>query len=195
MTANSSGAAHQLSGARVRDHMTRAVITITPAESCERALSIMQTSHIKHLPVLEGKRLVGILAERDIRRRLARIRAAGHSNESKLLSLVKVGGVMTYAPATVDPSVPLGEAAAIMLERRISSLPVVRRGRLVGIFTTRDAIGLLAAYGSGGRTGAPEDEPAAPAPARKRRLSPLSERVGPCLPATRGHGTRRSDGR
>jgi CBS domain-containing protein len=60
-----------------------------------------------------------------------------------------VGGVMTYAPATVSPRSSLREAAAVMLERRIGCLPVIRNGRLIGIFTTRDAIGILAGHSNG----------------------------------------------
>lgn len=140
-----------LSQARVRDYMTRAVVTIASSDSCAQALMLMESSRVKHLPVLEGQRLVGILTERDIRRRLPRVRAIGPTDGRKLLSLVKVGGVMTYSPRTVDASMNLSEAAAIMVERRIGSLPVVQAGRLVGILTARDAIGLLARPALGGR--------------------------------------------
>jgi acetoin utilization protein AcuB len=141
MAGNSSGILNKISEARVADRMTREVITINPSDSCERALSIMRKSLIKHLPVLEGKRLVGILTERDIQRRLPRIRVFGSTNEGKLLTLVKVGGVMTYGPVTVTPVVPLREAAAIMLKYGIGSLPVVQQGDLVGILTSKDAVG------------------------------------------------------
>jgi acetoin utilization protein AcuB len=125
--------------------MTREVITITPSESCQKALRTMQEAGIHHLPVVERERLVGILTERDILRRAPEVRRAiDPGSRNRLLSLVNVGGVMTYAPATVSPRSSLREAAAVMLERRIGCLPVIRNGRLIGIFTTRDAIGILA---------------------------------------------------
>jgi CBS domain-containing protein len=125
--------------------MTREVITITPSESCQKALLMMQSAGINHLPVVERERLVGILTERDIHRRAPELRREVEAGSRKrFLSLVNVGGVMTYAPATVSPGVSLREAIGMMLQRRISCLPVLRHGRLIGIFTTRDAIGVLA---------------------------------------------------
>jgi acetoin utilization protein AcuB len=125
--------------------MTREVITITPSESCQKALLMMQSAGINHLPVVERNRLVGILTERDIHRRAPEIRRGIEAGSQKrLLSLVNVGGVMTYAPATVSPRASLRDAIAVMLQRRIGCLPVMRNGRLIGIFTTRDAIGVLA---------------------------------------------------
>ena len=125
--------------------MTRDVITIAPSESCQKALLMMHEAGINHLPVVERERLVGILTERDIHRRAPELRRAIEPGSKKrLLSLVNVGGVMTYAPATVSPRSSLREAAAVMLKRRIGALPVIRNGRLIGIFTTRDAMGILA---------------------------------------------------
>jgi CBS domain-containing protein len=125
--------------------MTREVITIAPSESCQKALLMMHSAGVNHLPVVERDRLVGILTERDIHRRAPELRRAVEAGSRKrLLSLVNVGGVMTYAPETVSPSSSLREAIAVMLQRRIGCLPVLRNGRLIGIFTTRDAIGILA---------------------------------------------------
>lgn len=140
-----SAPAADLQKVRVADRMTRAVITIAPSESCQRALFMMHEASINHLPVLEGKRLVGIITERDIYRRSPQ-QAAGSVGaiQKKLLSVVNVGGVMTYAPVTVPPSVSVKRAVEVMLEYRVGCLPVVRNGRLIGILTTRDAIGLLA---------------------------------------------------
>ena len=122
--------------------MTCDVITITPSESCQKALLMMQEAGINHLPVVERERLVGILTERDILRRAPEVRRTiDPGSRKRLLSLVNVGGVMTYAPATVSPRSSLKDAAAVMLQRRIGCLPVIRNGRLIGIFTTRDAIG------------------------------------------------------
>ena len=129
---------------RVKDHMTRDVITIDPSESCQKALMMMHSAGINHLPVVERSRLVGILTERDIHRRAPELRRSAEAGSRKrLLSLVNVGGVMTYAPATVSSQTSLREALDVMLKRRIGCLPVMRKGHLVGIFTTRDAMGVL----------------------------------------------------
>lgn len=124
--------------------MSREVITITPSESCQKALTMMYRAGINHLPVVEGDRLVGILTERDIHRRAPEVRREVEAGSRKrLLSLVNVGGVMTYAPTTVSSQASLREALEVMLQRRIGCLPVVRSGHLIGIFTTSDAIGVL----------------------------------------------------
>ena len=125
--------------------MTKGVITITPSESCQKALVMMHSAGINHLPVLDNHRLVGILTERDILRRAPEQKSAADAgSRRKLLSVVNVGGVMTYAPQTVAPQASLREAVGVMLHRRIGCLPVVQSGQLIGIFTTRDAISILA---------------------------------------------------
>jgi acetoin utilization protein AcuB len=129
---------------KVEERMTKRVITITPSESCQRALLMMHSAGINHLPVLDNNRLVGILTERDILRRAPEQRsAAGAGSRRQLLAVVNVGGVMTFAPETVSPEASLREAVGVMLQRKISCLPVVQSGQLVGIFTTRDAISTL----------------------------------------------------
>jgi CBS domain-containing protein len=133
---------------KVGDRMTRGVITITPSESCQKALLMMHAAGINHLPVVDEDRLVGILTERDILRRAPeQKRAADAGSRRRLLAVVNVAGVMTYAPQTVDPQASLREAVGVMLHRHIGCLPVVQSGQLIGIFTTRDAISILAPEG------------------------------------------------
>lgn len=130
---------------KVGDRMTKGVITITPSESCQKALLMMHSAGINHLPVLDNDRLVGILTERDILRRAPEQKvAADAGSRRRLLSVVNVGGVMTYAPQTVTPQASLREACGVMLHRQIGCLPVVQSGQLIGIFTTRDAISIPA---------------------------------------------------
>lgn len=154
--------------------MTRQVLTITPSESCQKALLMMHSAGVNHLPVVERDRLVGILTERDIHRRAPEQRPGAEAgSRKKLLSVVNVGGVMTYAPATVSPRARLQEAIGLMLDRRVGCLPVVQRGRLVGIFTTRDAMTVLASATSGAGK---SDRPAASAESKKK-ISQLSLRL------------------
>jgi CBS domain-containing protein len=125
--------------------MTKGVITITPSESCQKALLMMHSAGINHLPVLDENRLVGILTERDILRRAPEQKSAADAgSRRRLLSVVNVSGVMTFAPETVSPGASLREAVGVMLHRQIGCLPVVQSGKLIGIFTTQDAISILA---------------------------------------------------
>lgn len=141
---------------KVEERMTKRVITITPSESCQRALLMMHSAGINHLPVLDNNQLVGILTERDILRRAPEQRNAVSARSRRhLLSVVNVGGVMTFAPETVSPQTSLREAVGVMLQRKISCLPVVQSGQVVGIFTTRDVIStLLSEEQTGGEGGA-----------------------------------------
>jgi acetoin utilization protein AcuB len=128
---------------RIGERMTLAPITIRPSDSCVEALRVMESSKIRHLPVLEKDRLVGILTRGDIYRR-SPIHPEIHDPDlALLLSSVTVAGVMTYAPCTVAPATPVLDALKIMLEQNISSIPVVKQDRLVGIFTGSDGLRTL----------------------------------------------------
>lgn len=99
----------------------------------------MREAGITDLLVVDDGQLVGIVRERDIFHSLA----AGGSDplpNPKLLSVVRVAGVMSYAPATVDDTTPLSEALRLMAHSGASTLPVLHRGRLVGVFTVSNAL-------------------------------------------------------
>ena len=119
----------------VKDRMDRHLLTLSATESCERALALMEAAGVDSLPVVEGTRLIGVVSELDIRRRAPRSTANADTNPSVLFPYVRVMGVMTYAPPSCAPSTSLAEAAALMLGRGLSALPVIERGRLVGIIT------------------------------------------------------------
>jgi acetoin utilization protein AcuB len=108
----------------VIERMTPPPATITGETSVKEALGIIQEHKLRHLPVLDERgRLVGIVSEKDL------LRADGDS---------KVEKVMTREVITVTEYTALEEAARIMADHRISSLPVMRDGKLVGIITETD---------------------------------------------------------
>ena len=98
----------------------------------------MSAGDIGRLPVLEGERLVGIVTEQDIRRRAPAL--ATQEAEEALLANVNVGGVMSCFPITVAPDASIAEATTMILEHDVSALPVIEKGRLVGILTLRDLL-------------------------------------------------------
>lgn len=130
---------------RVTDFMDRDLLPISPDQTCDRALAIMEAAGVDDLPVLEGNRLVGMINELDIRRRAPQeVNSPGQAvNQEDLFPHIRVSGVMTYAPATVRPQGSLAEAAALMRENRMRSLPVIEEGRLVGILTIRTVLSAL----------------------------------------------------
>jgi acetoin utilization protein AcuB len=108
----------------VVERMTRNPVTITGEVTAKQALEIMEQRQVRHLPVLDdGESLVGIVSEKVLLR-------AGAEDPVKEIMAAEVVTVTEYTA--------LEEAARIMADHRISSLPVMRNGRLVGIITETD---------------------------------------------------------
>lgn len=124
----------------VEGWMTRDVISVAPQDPLARAWEIMQGRRIRHLPVLEGDQLVGILTDRDVRTALPSPLQKEGAHASEVLSNTKVEAVMTRNVISAIPEMPMEDAAEIMLTRRIGALPVVHQGKLVGIITVTDVL-------------------------------------------------------
>ena len=116
--------------------MTRSVHTIGASMSLADAKRVMHKHHIRHLPVLEGAALVGILSDRDIEviTSLSEIDA----------TCILVEDAMTQAPWTVTADTPLVEVAMHMAEKKMGSAVVLENDKVVGVFTTTDGMRVLA---------------------------------------------------
>lgn len=126
---------------RVSEWMTRGIVTVTPETPIPEAKQIMERRKIRHLPVLDGRRLVGIVTDRDIRLSLPSPATSLSVWEiNYLLARLTVGEVMTKPPITVESEAPVTDAARLMLEHRIGALPVVAGGELLGIVTETDLL-------------------------------------------------------
>ncbi len=124
----------------VKDSMTREVVTLSPEDTAKTALALCRERRIRHLPVLEGGRLVGIASDRDFR---AAAPPLGDPGRAAALAEIRVGEVMAREVVTADPDDPIEQAANTMRERRIGCLPVVESGELVGIITASDVMDAL----------------------------------------------------
>jgi acetoin utilization protein AcuB len=124
--------------------MTAHPTVIAPSDRLDLAGLLMHFGHFRHLPVVEDGALVGILSDRDV---LAALRSSLEklSAAERLLdkASVRVREVMTPRPITFFPTAPAVAAARALLEQRISALPVVEHGRVIGIITERDFLGYL----------------------------------------------------
>lgn len=131
-------------GMRVSELMSRDVVTIKGSATCHDAAARMHEARIRHLPVIdEAGRLEGIVTDRDLRHRLFTpevLCSVGAVPVGDTLRAVKVREVMSTPPVTVEASARLEDAAGIMRERKIGSVPVVERGCLVGIVTETDLL-------------------------------------------------------
>ncbi len=126
---------------QVREYMNRTPITVTPGTPMFDARQLMRRRQIRHLPVIDGDRLVGILTDRDIRLNLPSPATSLTVWEiNYLLAKLTVGEIMTKGVITIEPDRPVEDAARVMLEHRIGALPVVEDGHLVGIITETDLL-------------------------------------------------------
>jgi acetoin utilization protein AcuB len=128
-------------GMLVQDIMQSRVITVTPRTVVHEALRLLRTRGIRHLVVLDGDAVVGIVSDRDVKQIAA---------QPERFDEWVVDDVMSGAVITVDPTTPVEEAARLMLSEKISALPVTEAARLIGIVTETDVVRLFVrALGAG----------------------------------------------
>lgn len=123
--------------------MQKKIFTIQKDDPVERAQTMMAVHGIRHLPVLDGRRLVGILSDRDIRGVLIPQRLAGPAKKSGAFYLprdVTVEEAMSPDPLWVKPGNDIEEAARLLIKNKIGCLPVVDGGKVVGIITDTDIL-------------------------------------------------------
>jgi acetoin utilization protein AcuB len=114
----------------VADRMTEEPTTVLGKATLGDALELCRTSGIQHLPVVESGQLLGIVSDRDLRRAIG----VGRKHDLPLDEIV------TRETQAVAPGASLSQAARVMVQRKISSLPVLERDELVGILTLRDVL-------------------------------------------------------
>jgi acetoin utilization protein AcuB len=129
---------------RTRDFMSVAPVTTSPDTSIDAAHTLMQQRCIRHLPVLEHGRLVGMVSDRDIRLVLPSPATSLSGWElHHLLAKLTVGKIMTRLVVAVTPDCPVAEAVGYLLRHKIGALPVVEAHQVVGLLTRS---GILRAF-------------------------------------------------
>jgi len=107
---------------------------ISPTSTVHDAYETMKKQQIHHVPVVENGEAIGIISDRD----LQFITMMGTSNE------VKCQDIMTKNPVIVDTSSPISEVALTMVNKNINSVLINNtEGKVVGIFTSTDALKIL----------------------------------------------------
>lgn len=120
---------------RVGNVMSRSPHCVGVEEHLGRAAEMMRTFGIRHLPVLEGGRPVGMLNERDI--------VLAESLSGKSLNQISVAEAMVSIPYCASPDTPVSEVAQHLARRKLDSALVMSGTRVLGVFTITDALGLL----------------------------------------------------
>lgn len=120
--------------------MSSRLVTGDPEMSMAEVSLLMEDYNIGHLPVVENDELVGILSDRDLKRVWTREAAGDHDlSAGDLLSRTKLREVMTPDPACLNLHDTIEEAALVMLEAKISGLPVLDEdGKLMAMLTKND---------------------------------------------------------
>ena len=120
----------------VRNSMSTKIVAIEPDRSVPDAQGLLTLHSIKHLPVVEKGKLVGVLSRVDVAKASPSTASTFDVGElNYLLNKIKVRDIMTKKPVTATPHMLLEEAATLMRARHVSFLPVVEGDRLVGVIT------------------------------------------------------------
>lgn len=127
---------------QVREWMSTDPVTVSVDDTVSEARRLLDTQGVRHLPVVDDQRLVGIVSDRDVAIREAALRQAvlRHDVAALLDDERPVEAVMSSDVHTVGVDVPIAEAARTLVSRRINALPVIEEGRLVGIVTSTDCL-------------------------------------------------------
>jgi len=145
---------------RVKDIMTKGVLSVSPEATVAQALDLMARSHVSGLPVIDASQsLVGIISEADFLRRpeMGTLQRSAPWYESFFMPGKaaeayahthgrRVDEVMSADVATIDESAGLSEAIALMEKRGVKRLPVIADGKTVGIITRGDFVRALALF-------------------------------------------------
>jgi CBS domain-containing protein len=136
-------------GQSIAEWMSTPPVVVAPSMSLEAAQRLMQRQHVRRLPVVADARLVGIITWSDLRAAQPSAASTLRAYEWRaLLEKVTVAACMTHDPLTVAPDAPVLEAAQLILDHKVSGLPVVVGGRVVGVITESDLFRLLLAEAS-----------------------------------------------
>lgn len=129
----------------VKDIMTKGAVTLGGNDILDLASDIMNLGRLRHLPIVENGKVIGVLSQRDLFH-AALIKALGlrHKEEKELLQAIRVAEVMSQPVITIPSKASVKEAARLMVEKKIGCLPVVDAGIFTGLVTETDILRYVA---------------------------------------------------
>ena len=134
-----------MAGRRVREIMQTKIVQISAEERLSTVEDIMTLGRVRHMPVVRGGQLVGVVSERDLlRASLSNLTSFGSEQRRAFLHAVEIAKVMSSPAITVSPDASVTQAARVMAERKIGCLPVIDAGRLIGLITETDVLRFFA---------------------------------------------------
>lgn len=141
----------------IRHLLKRAPVTAREDDDLAMILQIMRWAEVRHLPIVRGDALLGVISERDVLRRLSEVGRERGSRE-------EAGTVMSSPPITIGSDEPVDAAVEMILGRRIGCLPVIERSGLIGIVTRSDLLDREASATAAEPPSAERDDPDHAAP-------------------------------
>ena len=119
--------------------MTLEITAAPPELPLETASQLMQKLRVRHLPVVAGGKLCGILSDRDVL-----LRTTVGRDGTRTVAKVSAGEAMSLCPTSCGPNTPVAAIAGMMVDHRIDAIPIIEvGGQLVGLVTSTDLLELL----------------------------------------------------
>ena len=128
----------------ITEIMTKDLVTLNPTESLYKAEKLFNQHNIRHIPIVEDHRLVGVISRSDLLRiSFSNLSEDEESVESLVYDSYTIPQVMTRVPVTVESDATVKEVAELLSMQSFHSIPVVENDKLIGIVTTTDLINYL----------------------------------------------------
>ncbi len=123
--------------------MSKDLKTVHKKQNLADVNTLMDTFKIRHVPVLDGDSVIGIISRTDLMHVKYGAMKGQEKLQEALLEQMPVEDAMTITPTTISSTLPIQDAGKILHEKDFSALPVVDHGKLVGMLTSTDLIGYL----------------------------------------------------
>lgn len=130
---------------KVKDLMQSSVYTVDPDDMIDRVFFLLHYEKIRHLPVVEKEKVVGIVTDRDLYKALgpkSNSKGVEHGDDKVSRHVIprKVRNIMHRKVITIEPDDYAGKAAFLMADNKIGAIPVTQKGKLAGIITATDIL-------------------------------------------------------
>lgn len=117
------------------------MVTISESDTLSTVEDIMTLGRVRHMPVVRGGRLVGVVSERDLlRASLSSLTEFGLEARRAFLHAVEIARVVSTPPIVIGSDATVEEATRVMADRKIGCLPVVDEDELIGLITETDVL-------------------------------------------------------
>ncbi len=127
----------------VKDLMSSELYTLKPTDTIQQARKLMLEKHIRHIPIVEEGKFVGLLTKQDVLAvSVSALADIDITERNELESHVPISEVMISEVVIAEENTNLGKAAQFLLQQKHGCLPIFRDGKIIGILTESDFVRL-----------------------------------------------------